>query len=315
MAHQSETVWRIPVVALLVVHCNDASSSKMSETEATTTTAPQDSETTPTGGGASMGGETAGGASHAICERYLGCLAVTVPEALPAAQQGYADNGTCWQAGVDAAEQCLMACRIGLAQTHDLYPDEPACSECAHDEECDAGAGEVCASAGVCAVLCVDELPWGCVCRGDADCAGDHVCVEEACKTSLTCGDGKVGADEICDGQDGCDADCAGPLQCNPLTNLGCAAGQVCHIDGACKDAPGALPGAGEACQYQPNKATCAVGHVCEMDYYYQQDCAYDGCCVQLCNLADDEYDCPGDQYCTPGSEMLPELAFVGFCL
>ncbi len=302
------------MVALLVVHCNDGSSATMSQTETSATTATQGGETTtPTSGGASTDGETGGGASHAVCDRYLACIAATIPEALPAAQQGYAENGTCWQAGVDAAQLCITACRTGLEKTHELYPDEPACSECALDDECDAGSGEVCASAGVCVALCVDQLPGGCVCRVDADCGAEHVCVEEACQTSLTCGDGKVGADEICDGQDGCDADCAGPLQCNPLTNLGCSAGQVCHIDGTCKDVPGALPGAGEACQYQPKQATCAVGHVCEMGYY-QQDCAYDGCCVQLCNLSEDDYDCPGDQYCAQVLDMLPELAFVGLC-
>lgn len=313
--HVDGTAWKIPLVALLALDCNDGHSpnTKLSDTDGTddTNAPPTASAVMPTDDGAAT--DTAGGSSHAVCDRYLACIAATTPAALPAAQMGYAENGTCWQAGTDAADLCLGACRVGLMQYHDLYPGEPACEPCAADDECDAAAGEVCSSAHTCVPLCVDELPGGCLCRVDGDCVGDHVCVDEDCRTSLTCGDGKVDASEICDGQVGCNAGCDGPPECSPVTNLGCAAGQICHIDGACMDAPGDLPGNGEECMNIPSKVTCAAGYVCESGYY-DPDCGFDACCKALCNFQGPD-DCPVGTYCNPGLDLIPQFAYIGICV
>ncbi len=62
-----------------------------------------------------------------VCELYLDCLSVAAPSELPAAQAGFGPDGTCWQGSPETAEQCLEACRAGLDQLQQVFPDEPMC--------------------------------------------------------------------------------------------------------------------------------------------------------------------------------------------
>jgi hypothetical protein len=64
----------------------------------------------------------------AICADYLNCLAAVDPSALASVQSTYGTNGTCWTDEA-TAEQCAEACKTGLAQMDDEYPEEPKCDD------------------------------------------------------------------------------------------------------------------------------------------------------------------------------------------
>ncbi|WP_096329426.1 hypothetical protein [Nannocystis exedens] len=78
------------------------------------------------------------------CNRYIECVAVTNPGGLLDAQEDFGEASACWTGTPADAELCITACKAGLAQGHALAPDEPACFECASDDECDVGGGEAC---------------------------------------------------------------------------------------------------------------------------------------------------------------------------
>jgi hypothetical protein len=63
-----------------------------------------------------------------ICADYLNCLASVDPSALAAVQSTYGTEGTCWTDEATAA-QCAEACKTGLAQMDDEYPEEPKCDD------------------------------------------------------------------------------------------------------------------------------------------------------------------------------------------
>ena len=174
--------------------------------------------------------ETGTSTTHELCERYLDCIAVASPETLPTAQMGFGEGGTCWQGNADTAQQCIEACQAGLEQYNEAYPDEPKCGLCQAHDECDATAGELC-HLGKCTVT--------------------------------TCSDGIVDEMEICDSQPGCDDDCQGPRECNPLTNYGCPLMRRCevtadYVDGEIRGVPNCsqFPGwvaEGEPCGGEDN--------------------------------------------------------------
>lgn len=63
----------------------------------------------------------------AACEAYLACAAATVPSELGALLDAYGPEGSCWQSTQDVADQCDMACEVGLGQLQETYSDESAC--------------------------------------------------------------------------------------------------------------------------------------------------------------------------------------------
>lgn len=79
-----------------------------------------------------------------LCNRYIECVAVTNPGGLLDAQEDFGEASSCWTGTPADAELCITACKAGLAQGHELAPEEPACFECAGDDECDVGGGEAC---------------------------------------------------------------------------------------------------------------------------------------------------------------------------
>lgn len=232
---------------------------------------------------------------HAPCDRYLACLAATSAAALPAAQMGYGEDGTCWDGDAGAAELCREACRTGLAQLHDDNMDEPACTPCGVDGEC--AIDEVCVMAGVCVAHCDDGQPAGaCACREDDDCGPEAACADEMCGPA-SCGDGVVQQGELCDGQEGCDAGCLGPIECTPLFNFGCADGFRCTLQGNCEEGQGGMGMAGDMCA----PSGCDAGFVCHDDTKCHPYCAVGGApCID------------GGTCLASGAE--PPLDYLGIC-
>jgi hypothetical protein len=243
------------------------------------------------------GGEPVDG--HAPCDRYLACVAATTPDALPGAQQGYGEDGTCWQGSAEAAAQCREACRVGLTQLNMMSPDEPECTPCGVDDDCDVAGNELCSSAGKCVPRCVKGEPaLECVCRDGGDCREGEECAEDRCGGAI-CGDGLVQRGEICDGQEGCDADCAGPLECTPLFNVGCMEGLACNEGGSCAEGYPEGPGRGKSCF---DEFLCPGGFFCtEQDFL----------CHRYCAVGGDP--CDDGEYCV-ALELDPPLDYIGAC-
>lgn len=232
------------------------------------------------------GGDPTGDAeSHRICDLYLNCLAVIAPTELPDAQQGFGPNGTCWQGDAGSAQQCISACQDGLETWHEYDPSEPLC--------------------------------W--LCQAPTDCPEGQMCEGGECEAApvVGCGDGKIGADEVCDGNPGCDADCLGPAECSPYTLAGCKAGEVCLYkpgsDPSCASGDAGLPELDEACDPNVNEQ-CAEGLICAPSNL-SPTCPTSGCCVALCDRTSGE-GCAGDHSCTPnlGGVSPPGLDYIGFC-
>jgi hypothetical protein len=254
------------------------------ETEGQNTTLASSGSSTggePTTGDASTGDDPTGGpTSHRICDLFLNCLAVVAPAEVPAAQQGFGSDGTCWQGTPASAEQCLMACEQGLMSWHELSPLEPACG----------------------------------LCQAPEDCAENEECKNGECSVR-PCGDGQVAYGEVCDGP-GCDADCQGPPACNPWNTAGCAEDEVCLFvfpEAACLDSDAGLPGINNACDYASHQL-CAEGSTCvppEID----SGCSPPGCCRPLCNLQTGE--CFDASECSNAFMDIsdPALAHVGVCV
>jgi hypothetical protein len=201
---------------------------------------------------------------------------------------GFGSDGTCWQGNAMDAQLCLDACKSGLTMLNELFPDEPKCSLCENHSECDTAGGELC-HLGKCEVT--------------------------------TCGNGLVDAKDICDSQPMCDADCLGPQPCNPISNFGCEAGEVCYLESAgdplrmearCLAPPSVVP-VDSPC----SAAYCAAGLGCARTHDICDDPF--GCCAQYCDLAA-ENPCPDGRTCVTydiqtSIPVAPELEFVGFCL
>lgn len=136
--------------------------------------------------GSTGGGTDTGGADHEICDRYIACVAATNPPGLPAAQEGFGADATCWTLDQTEIDICLMACEAGLIQNHASNPSAPEC------------------------YLCADE----------SECAEGLFCFEGDC-TDSACGDGIVQWNEVCDDPVSC-PECYVEFYCSPLTNIGC---------------------------------------------------------------------------------------------
>ena len=147
--------------------------------------------------GSTGGGTDTGGFDREICDRYIACIAATVPTGLPAAQQAYGPDSTCWTLDQMAIDLCLMACETGLSQGHVVNPGAPECYVCRDDTECNTSAGEVCYKGGC---------------------------------TLGPCGDGIVQSNELCDGALYCADDCQGGTRCSPLTDVGCDEDEYCGM-------------------------------------------------------------------------------------
>lgn len=242
-----------------------------------------------TGGEASTGsqptgGETGGmsGAPYEWCQRYLACLAVTDPEALPGAKEGFGEDSDCWKGSASDAELCETACITGIEQHQGLAPDEPACYRCTTDDECDPGADESCV---------------------------EHQCIPD-------CGNGVIDEDEICELSQVCD-DCKTGYICSPLNNAGCEPGQKCVLldtdEGvACLPESETDRGDLEACD---TIDSCAQGlHCTHSMIFFDGDCPGDACCTGYCNL-DAPNSCPEGRNCQPYIlNGIPPLDYLGLC-
>lgn len=228
----------------------------------------------PTGGGTDTGGEPA---SREVCDRYLECLAVTAPDALPSAQQGFGEDGTCWQGSLAEMQQCIDACTTALQQAHDFHPDEPNCA----------------------------------LCDDNDDCPADQTCTGNECRPA-DCGDFNIDANEVCDDPNYCDDDCLGPAECGPLSGAGCGADESCvYTMGGFQCVPGS-GGAGveESCE----EDACAEGLYCLAP---TDLCDSMICCVALCDVngppCPEGKTCyPLDNF--GGNPPPPELQYLGFC-
>ncbi|WAS90971.1 hypothetical protein [Nannocystis punicea] len=290
----------VPCLSLVASGCPDGSSNTET-TQATTSSGVSGADPSGTGGQQSTGtgsesgtgSDTGGAGPHAICERYLQCVAVVAPGDLPTVQMGYGDNGMCWQGSEADAQLCLDACQAGLEMFNDLFPEEPKCGLCQDHSECDMAAGELC-HLGKCEVT--------------------------------TCGDGIVDDQDICDGQPQCDLNCQGPQDCNPISNFGCMQDEVCTVDNDghefvyanCRDLgdPGAQVGA--PCIWNND---CHVGLVCacQQNYPACESPGVEGICASYCDLGAPN-PCPDPLTCVPyedetGGLLPPELGFLGVCV
>lgn len=287
-------------LAVLASACGDsASEGSVTGSPSTTSSAGTEGEPTSTG---STTEDTGGSSPREICERYLGCVSLVAPGELPTAQMGFGESGTCWQGSENDAQLCLDACKAGLETFNEAFPDEPKCAICQGHTECDADAGELCYQ-GKCTVT--------------------------------TCSDGIVDAEEICDSQPGCDADCLGPSECNPISGYGCTESKTCAIHPEYDWEEQTLArcliqgdwnfrSEGEACQYYTGSGTgivCGPGFGCASPTLLPA-CEPEegkGCCTPLCIL-DDPQQCSGNKKCVPyqdasGYTLAPELSHLGMCV
>ncbi|PCC73219.1 hypothetical protein SAMN02745121_03054 [Nannocystis exedens] len=224
---------------------------------------------------------TSGGAEpgREICDEYLACLTVTMPEMVPSAQMGFGPMGTCWEGTPESIQQCINACEGALEALHMTYPTEPACSEC---EE-------------------------------TADCPDGERCTAGSCNPP-TCGDGIVDDGEICDyPENGC-ADCMGAT-CNPFTNQGCRGEDSCQLvfsDAAFTVCTTSEPlPEGAPCPMLQDY--CGLGNICAPAEFVP-GCAGTGCCAPLCQLQTSDA-CPDGLVC---GEFFAESAlgnYAGVCV
>jgi hypothetical protein len=237
-------------------------SSTTSSDPLTTGAAP--TEASSGGAGSSTGG---GGTGHEICDLYLGCLAATHPELLPAAQMGYGPDGSCWQGTQEQVDECLTACATGLANGHDDFPDEPSCYLCFEHSECPPG--ERC---------------------------GAHACGVPSC------GDDVVDPNEACERKYDvvCHLDCSdSDLGCNPMSNVGCSADAICTMfeggeNFGCYEPDPAPKSDGEPCEL----VDCGPGLFC-IGADQLKGCSGTRCCTRYCNLQLPD-ECPDGRVCAP---------------
>jgi hypothetical protein len=240
--------------------------------------------TSPTDTGiATSGGEP----SHEICDRYVKCIAATMPDALPPAEAGFGEGGTCWEGGTEAAQLCIEGCRTGLQQYHNAFPDELKCYACMSDAECDVDAGEF--------------------------------CFEGSCGTSA-CGNSIVEAGEICDSQPLCFPDCQGPADCSPVTGAGCTDSQYCGysfspqgnsmFEAACKMPPKTELGVDADCTTASNDVRCAGGLTCVEGSKLAANCKFEYCCTPFCDITIANT-CPADSVCKFWPDVASNTVYV----
>ncbi|WP_434419197.1 hypothetical protein [Nannocystis pusilla] len=257
----------------------DPSAATTATATTTATTTATDTATDTAADPTSTGGAEP---SREVCDAYLDCLAVTSPEQLPQAQEGFGPMGTCWQGTPESMQQCIDACATALGQQHELFPDEPKCFEC--EETADCPAGERCTDRG-----CVVPM----------------------------CGDGIVDDGEVCDfPEGGCQPGCDGPL-CNPFNHAPCPEGTACgflwfegDLHASCVD-PEPLP-VGTPCGSSPEDL-CGAGQIC-VSAPFALDCADTFCCTPLCNLQDGAL-CPNGGECDDFLAMTIFGNQVGICV
>lgn len=277
------------MLALLVTGACGEDSEPMITTNAGTATQVGPSSGSPTSndpsGVGATGDEPTGGATdtgdapeptRAVCEQYLECLAVIDPESLPAAQQGFGANGTCWQGSSAEVQQCINACQTALEQAHGFHPSEPKCA----------------------------------LCQSDEDCATGVACTEGECRLA-TCGNGLIDPGEVCDDPVYCDSDCQGPAACSPLNGAGCSDTQTCKLSPegvACVPAVSS-PKAGEPCPGDE----CASGLLCAP--FCEDYCCTQFCDINREAGCGADQPCISGEVFFPGY-VPPELRwYLGFCL
>lgn len=167
------------------------SSETGSETSPESTSAGETGEGGPTadagsassGATAANGTEDSGGLSPTqACEAYLACAAATTPGELGPLLETYGPDGSCWSSTPAVAEQCDMACEVGLMQLGEGFPDEPRCEGTASTSGPGTGSDESGSSGER------GEQPEDGVyshCMSAAECTGANTCI-----TVMKTGDG-----------------------------------------------------------------------------------------------------------------------------
>lgn len=245
----------------------------------------------PTAGVPTTGGDTDGPseAPYEVCQGYIACIAVTTPNGLPDAQEGFGENSPCWAGSPMEAEVCGQACATGLEQYHEMFPEEMACYVCIDNADCDAGRGEEC-------------LSGACVAVGQ-------------------CGNGLVEDGELCDGQDGCSADCLGGAPCSPLTDVDCPEGEHCYVlenagEVQCNPFLFEIRGDGEVCGLDGIEVyECEPGLACITKEALAGDCSGEKCCTAYCDL-NAPMPCKPGYICDDFFEVQAPsaLSYLGFC-
>lgn len=282
-------------LALLSLACGDG------DPLATDTASATSASGSMSGTGGETDGEPTGGGSSSdqeLCRRFIQCISVTNPTALPPSQQGFGDDSDCWKGSEEDAALCGQACQTGLTQSHAAFPTEEKCYACLSDADCDASAGERC-------------LIGGC--------------------TLTDCGDGIANTDEMCDGQPECSLDCQKGANCSPLSNLGCPGSDICDIDendgeSECNNwqqfSNVVIVGFSEGCGSINNDEMilkCKAGLACVPESLGNFNCDRDACCLPYCDV-NDPNGCPMDYPCLPYAQIgkspsEPALSYLGVCV
>lgn len=259
------------------------------------------------------------------CKLEINQCVAACSQVLPCGDASWCDEGLCralcseeqGDAVCDAGERCIQGlCRAPLdcsaldpcpeaAPRRDLFSCQ--CLECARDEDCQVGLGEVCV-AGSClrcdgaptqGTSCVERGLFRasdacCVaCESDADCEAGSLCEAGACIniSSRSCET---------------DADCPSPLfcdgrQCVESASLtacerqsDCSTGEACYGDGRCRAQATSCAAGCRA----PSKCIAPV-----------ENPGAQGSCVG-CQLACDTSTCPTSQRC-----YVPDGEPEGWCV
>jgi hypothetical protein len=185
----------------------------------------------------------AGSGSHEICDRYLACVAVTTPNGLPALQQGYGQNGTCWRGTAVEAQQCLQACAVALSQSRQAFVDKTECA-CRADSECLEKDLHVC-----------DTITGRCqACNKSSQCAAGKSCYspvgdEAVCKE---CGQTSLGCSPLVD-----PVSCNAVVACIDNSPTECPGNATCCSQSRCPDAKGYWQCLREKCKCAAESTQC----------------------------------------------------------
>jgi hypothetical protein len=168
------------------VASTDTSSSDATGSASATAVGTTDTEGTSAGTTATTA-STDGLSPTAACDAYLACAAATIPSELGPLLETYGPDGTCWQSTQEVADQCDMACEVGLMQLQDGFPDEPACGGTTTSTGDTSGGGSTCAETA-------DDTGTGqqpdagmySACDNATDCVGLDACEAGFCTTACT---------------------------------------------------------------------------------------------------------------------------------
>lgn len=160
--------------------------------------------------------------ANALCEEYLGCLAVASPESVPQALEAFGPDGSCWTGGADIEAACGEACAQGMKDYH--YVDATACPECHVDADCPSG---VCGGGSCAYVLPVPDT--SATCSACAETAAKGACSEQAyaCASNPECVE-TADCFAACNGDFTCAEQCPDPYATGYIYYWACTMCEQC---------------------------------------------------------------------------------------